>query len=235
LEIVIRVFLFIILLYSFAYSTVFGSSFYKIKDIDRVKKRFVHIMLPVIEAENNKILKEREFIENTLKKNIFLINSSNISKLIKLQKKYKISKLYDLKSYLKRIDIIPSSLALSQAALESGWGKSRFVKEANNLFGQWTYSGVGIVPEQRDEGATHRIRVFRDLEDSVANYMLNLNIGWAYSEFRKKRLELREKDEVLDGFTLSETMLLYSIQGQTYVNNIKKVMAINDLERYDYR
>ena len=65
--------------------------------------------------------------------------------------------------------------------------------------------------------------------------MITLNLGRANREFRKKRNELLEKDEVLDGFSLSETMLLYSIQGQTYVNNIKKVMAINDLERYDYR
>lgn len=190
-------------------------------------------MLPVIEAENNKILKEREFIENTLKKNIFLINSSNISKLIKLQKKYKISKLYDLKSYLKRIDIIPPSLALAQAAIESGWGKSRFVQEANNLFGQWTYSGVGIIPVDRVEGATHRIRVFKNLQDSVANYMLNLNMGWAYSDFRKQRYTLRQQDKPLEGYVLAGTLLMYSSAGEVYIDKVRNLIKDNNFSIYD--
>ncbi len=191
-------------------------------------------MLPVIQKENAKIYSERTFIENTIKKSIFLINSSNISQLLQLKKKYKIARLYDLRAYLRKIDIIPPSLALAQASLESGWGKSRFAKEANNLFGQWTYTGNGMVPENREEGKIHTIRIFRDLEDSVENYMLNLNIGWAYTDFRQKRYELRQKNETLDGYLLSETLLEYSSAGQAYVDDLKTMIDTNGFKRYDY-
>lgn len=191
-------------------------------------------MLPVIQKENAKIYSERNFIENTIKKNIFLINSSNVSQLLQLKKKYKIARLYDLKAYLRKVDIIPPSLALAQASLESGWGKSRFAREANNLFGQWTYTGSGMVPQDREEGKIHTIRIFRDLEDSVENYMLNLNIGWAYTDFRQKRYELRQKNETLDGYLLSETLLEYSSAGQAYVNDLKTMMDVNGFRRYDY-
>lgn len=191
-------------------------------------------MLPVIQKENEKIYSERTFIENTIKKSIFLINSSNVSQLLQLKKKYKIARLYDLRAYLRKIDIIPPSLALAQASLESGWGKSRFAREANNLFGQWTYTGNGMVPENREEGKIHTIRIFRDLEDSVENYMLNLNIGWAYTEFRQKRYELRQKNETLDGYLLSETLLEYSSAGQVYVDDLKTMIDTNGFRRYDY-
>ncbi len=191
-------------------------------------------MLPVIQKENEKIYSERTFIENTIKKSIFLINSSNVSQLLQLKKKYKIARLYDLRAYLRKIDIIPPSLALAQASLESGWGKSRFAREANNLFGQWTYTGSGMVPQDREEGKIHTIRIFRDLEDSVENYMLNLNIGWAYTDFRQKRYELRQKNETLDGYSLSETLLEYSSAGQAYVNDLKTMMDVNGFRRYDY-
>lgn len=191
-------------------------------------------MLPVIQKENEKIYSERTFIENTIKKSIFLINSSNVSQLLQLKKKYKIARLYDLRAYLRKVDIIPPSLALAQASLESGWGKSRFAREANNLFGQWTYTGNGMVPENREEGKIHTIRIFRDLEDSVENYMLNLNIGWAYTDFRQKRYELRQKNETLDGYLLSETLLEYSSAGQAYVDDLKTMIDINGFRRYDY-
>jgi Bax protein len=216
------------------FGSTFDDSYYRIEDTAKLKKRFVSIMLPVIQKENAKIYSERTFIENTIKKSIFLINSSNISQLLQLKKKYKIARLYDLRAYLRKIDIIPPSLALAQASLESGWGKSRFAKEANNLFGQWTYTGNGMVPENREEGKIHTIRIFRDLEDSVENYMLNLNIGWAYTDFRQKRYELRQKNETLDGYLLSETLLEYSSAGQAYVDDLKTMIDTNGFRRYDY-
>ncbi|MCK9336286.1 MAG: glucosaminidase domain-containing protein [Arcobacteraceae bacterium] len=216
-----------------AFGTTFPDSYYKITSNSVMKTRFIAIMLPVIQKENAKILKEREFLENTLNKNIFLINSTNIRQLLAIKRKYKIARVYDLHSYLKKVDIVPPSLALAQASIESGWGKSRFVREANNIFGQWTYSGVGIIPEERIEGATHRIRVFRDLEDSVANYMLNLNMGWAYNDFRRKRYELRMSGKELDGYTLATTLLKYSSTGQVYVDKVQSLINDNNLWKYD--
>jgi Bax protein len=233
LQFIRKTFFVLIVLVISAFGTTFPDSYYKISSTSVMKQRFISIMLPVIQKENAKILKEREFIENTLNRNIFLIDSTNIRQLLLIKKKYKIARVYDLRAYLRKVDIVPPSLALSQAIIESGWGKSRFVREANNIFGQWTYSGVGIIPEERSEGATHRIRVFRDLEDSVANYMLNLNIGWAYNDFRIKRYELRMSGKELDGHTLATTLLKYSSTGQVYVDKVQSLINDNNLWKYD--
>lgn len=228
-----KVYIIFLLLSLQAFGASFPKSYYQITDTNELKKRFVSIMLPVIEKENKQILNEREFIKNTIYKSIFNISSLNIKRLIYLKKKYRIARLYDLRSYLRKIDIIPPSLALAQAAIESGWGKSRFVQEANNLFGQWTYSGVGIIPADRVEGATHRIRVFKNLQDSVANYMLNLNMGWAYSDFRKQRYTLRQQDKPLEGYVLAGTLLMYSSTGEVYVDKVRNLIKDNNFSIYD--
>lgn len=221
------------ILNTFCFGSSFPSSYYNIKDTSTLKKRFVFIMLPIIKQENEKILQDRDFIKNTLGESIFLINQTNIKRLIALKRKYKIARIYDLRAYLRKIDIIPPSLALAQAAIESGWGKSRFAKEANNLFGQWTYSGIGMIPSQREDGATHRIRIFNDLNDSVANYMLNLNIGWAYTDFRIKRYELRSYDKEIDGYILADTLSMYSSAGQEYIDKVKHMINSEGFSKFD--
>ena len=151
--------------------------YFEIKAKKKVKEYFFEYIYKLSESENKKILQERNIVKSILNSNILRINtkSENFSQFLKIKKKYRIKKLYDLKSYLSKIDTIPPALCLAQAAVESGWGKSRFIAKANNIFGHWTYNpNIGIVPERRNEGDRHLIRVFKSLQDSISAYMLNL-------------------------------------------------------------
>jgi Bax protein len=129
------------------------------------------------------------------------------------------------KKLLGRLDIIPPALALAQAAIESGWGTSRFAREGNSLFGQWTYvNSKGLEPNQRDEGATHFVASFPDLRASVRAYMRNLNTGNAYHEFRTARAATRAAGQPLQASKLAEHLHRYSQRGEDYVSEIRRLI-----------
>lgn len=141
----------------------------------------------------------------------------------------------DVSGLLRRHDVVPPSLALAQAAIESAWGTSRFVREGNAMFGEWTFADDhdGIVPSERASGMTHRVRAFDSLYDSVLSYVTNLNKHRAYAEFRKMRADMRAKGQLLDGKRLANTLHRYSERGAAYVSELHAIMAANDLERLD--
>ena len=210
--------------------------YYKINVTKESKKYFFDYFYKLIENENIKILNEREFVKSYLSSNILAINptSASFKKLLELKRKYRIKKIYSLDKYLKKIDIVPPSMALAQAAVESGWGRSRFIKEANNVFGHWTYNPkIGMMPLQRDEGARHFIRIFNTIQDSISAYMLNLNRNRAYKEFQNKRYEQRQQGLVPQGMELSQTMLNYSGIGHNYLEILNSVIKKNNLINYD--
>lgn len=212
--------------------------YYKIKSVKESKQYFFDYLYNEIKNENENILNQRNFVKNLLDSNLLTIdlNSPQFLYLLELKKKYRVKKLFSKDEYLKKIDVVPPSMALAQAAVESGWGKSRFIKEANNIFGHWTYNPkIGMIPEQRDEGATHFIRIFKSLQDSISAYMLNLNRNLAYKEFQDKRLEQREKSLNPDGLTLSQTMMNYSGIGHDYLSILKNVIEKNNLQEYDQK
>lgn len=212
------------------------SEYYVIKDIKKSKKYFFEYLYTLIKNENLNILQERNLVLTLLNSNILTIdmNSPTFAKLLEIKKKYRIKKLFSKEEYLSKIDFVPPSMALAQAAVESGWGKSRFIKEANNIFGHWTYNPkIGMMPEQRDEDATHFIRIFKNLQHSISAYMLNLNRNRAYKEFQVKREQEREKSNELNGLTLSQTMLNYSGIGHDYLGILRNVITKNKLEAYD--
>ncbi|PLY10884.1 MAG: hypothetical protein C0626_04425 [Arcobacter sp.] len=124
-------------------------------------------------------------------------------------------------------------MALAQAAVESGWGMSRFVKLGNNLFGHWTYGKKGIMPLRRDAKAKHLIRIFDSFEDSISAYMLNLNRTKAYYTFRNKRRELVKQKKKITGVPLSQTMINYSQIREKYLRILKNVIKKNKLQKYD--
>lgn len=139
-----------------------------------------------------------------------------------------------ISTLLKRVDVIPPSLAMAQAAEESGWGTSRFVREGNAVFGQWTFSDAGnLVPADRDKGKTHKIRAFPSLLESVRSYARNLNTHRAYRQFRKVRYGLRLKGAPLDGQMLVENLKSYSERGEKYVKTIRSLIKGNKLQRFD--
>ena len=134
---------------------------------------------------------------------------------------------------LPRVDAIPASLALAQAALESGWGRSRFALEGNALFGQWTWDGNGIKPMNAAEDSMHHIARFDNLLDSVEAYMLNLNSQGSYSDFRRIRAAQRAQGHHPDGLTLASTLVHYSQEGTEYPAKLDTIIRANKLSPFD--
>jgi len=139
-----------------------------------------------------------------------------------------------LDELLIRVDIVPVSLALSQCAEESGWGTSRFAAEGNALFGQWSWGGKGIKPQQQREGmGDYRIAAFETPLQSIMAYMRNLNTHAAYAGLRARRAELRAKGERMSGFELAKTLDKYSERGPAYVESLHAIMRVNQLDPAD--
>ena len=135
---------------------------------------------------------------------------------------------------LYRLDVIPAGLVLGQSAYESGYGTSRFAIEGNALFGQWTYGGQGLKPEQqRKELGDHRIASFDWPFDSVRGYYINLSSHPAYEDFRRLRAELRARGEPLSSLALADGLIRYSERGQEYVDTLKAMIRKNHLEIAD--
>jgi len=139
-----------------------------------------------------------------------------------------------LQELLVRVDIVPLSIALAQAAEESAWGKSRFADEGNALFGQWTYGGIGITPEEsRASKGNYKIAAFNSPLESAVAYMENLNTHRAYARFRALRAAQRRRGEKLNGEALLEGLSSYSERGADYVEGIKVIMRTNKLAAFD--
>jgi Bax protein len=205
----------------------------EIKMIESTKKRkefFIQIVLPLILKENNNIRIDR-------KRLFSIINKSNNSDLEKkwLAKKYKQYGIpsKDLSTLKIRMDEVPVSLALAQAAKETGWGTSRFALEGNALFGQWTWSGEGLRPKESDKNEGHKVMKFNVLQASVRAYQRNLNTHSSYKDFRKARAELRDNGKPLDSLILAEYLDKYAETGNKYVEVLKKIIAQNSLKDFD--
>jgi len=135
---------------------------------------------------------------------------------------------------LYKVDIIPAGLALGQAAYESGYGTSRFAVEGNALFGQWTYGGKGLVPEQQRKSlGDHRIAAFDWPFDSVRGYFINLMSHPAYEDFRRLRAEARAAGRPLTSMELADGLIRYSERGQEYVDTLKGIIRVNRLDIAD--
>jgi Bax protein len=205
----------------------------EIKMIENSKKRkefFIQIVLPLIIEENNNIKLDRKTL-------FTIINKSNNSNLEKkwLEKKYKQYgvKSGDLSSLKIRMDEIPVSLAIAQAAKETGWGTSRFALEGNALFGQWTWSGEGLKPKEAKEGENHKVMKFNILQASVRAYQRNINTHSTYKDFRKARAKLRDNNKPLDSIELSKYLNKYAETGNQYVEVLQKIIRQNKLQDFD--
>lgn len=149
---------------------------------------------------------------------------------------FEISNEAHWKTLLRRVDIIPTSLALAQAAMESAWGTSRFAREVNNYFGQWCFKkGCGVVPDNRKEGARHEVADFDSPKESVASYFRNLNSYYAYKPFRELRARLRAENKPITGVALADGLTLYSERRANYIEELRFFMRQNQLLRIDNR
>lgn len=215
------------------------SDFDQLQDVKLKKKLFYLIVLPIIHESNRLILEDREMVINIEKK--FLradLNENEVNETVRIAVKYKLDySTIDLKLFRdlkQRINIIPVSLALAQAIVESGWGQSRFAQEGNALYGQWTTNEQkGIIPEDRDEDKTHAVRKFENLQQSVQAYMHNINTHRAYYSFRVVR-RIAERVQYTDPISAKVKFLAaYAEIGQEYVDKLELIIESNKLREFD--
>ena len=201
-----------------------------IESTEKRKNLFIQIILPLIIEENNRIKLNRKKLFSILNKN----HNSNAEKkwLNEKFKQYGVLNK-DLSTLKVRMDTVPVSLAIAQAAKETGWGTSRFALEGNALFGQWTWSGEGIKPADADHNATHKVMKFKILKSSIRAYQRNLNTHSGYKEFRMARAELRDNRRNLDGLILATYLNKYAETGREYVKIIKQIIKQNNLTDFD--
>ena len=202
----------------------------KIENTKKRKDLFIQIILPLVINENNNIKLDR----------INLFNILNKSKNTKTEQEWLNVKFKqygvvnkDLSTLKIRMDEVPVSMAIAQAAKETGWGTSRFAQEGNALFGQWTWSGEGIKPANAEDDSTHKVMRFKILQASVKAYQRNLNTHSSYKDFRSARAELRDEGKKLDSMILTEYLDKYAETGKEYVKILQQIIRQNDLTDFD--
>ncbi len=203
----------------------------KIESTQKKKNLFIQIVIPLILEENNRIKLNRKKLFNILNKNI---NTASEKRWLNSKfKQYGVLKK-DLSTLKIRMDEVPVSLAIAQAAKETGWGTSRFAIEGNALFGQWTWTGEGIKPLGIDsDDATHKVMKFKVLKASIRAYQRNLNTHGSYREFRSVRAKMRDNDEQLDSLILADYLDKYAATGKEYTKIIKQIIKQNFLKDFD--
>ena len=204
------------------------------KDIPAKKRAFIAYMKPLIAMENATIAKERDRLSKL--HDTFETHTptpEDLAWLKGLAKRYRLSPFSPeeadhRQALLHRVDIIPLALAVAQAANESAWGTSRFAREGNNMYGQWVYGAKdGMIPKNRDAGATHKVARFDSVSDSIRSYILNLNSLWAYETLRSLRKEQRQQGIEPDGETLALGIGRYSSRGEDYIREIQQLIRLN--------
>ncbi|WP_163339449.1 glucosaminidase domain-containing protein [Desulfopila sp. IMCC35008] len=208
-------------------------------DVGLKKELFYRSIVPMVLLSNELILKERADVEEAgaLLEAGAEVNEKQQQRVSDLAERYGVEEenLKDVVVQLmERVDTIPPALALGQAAYESGYGTSRFAREGNALFGQWTYSGQGMKPkEQRASKGNYGVASYKWPFDSVRSYMYNLNTHSAYKPLRDKRASFKKQGKEPRGLELCETLLNYSEKGEEYVSTLKNIITANGLEVVD--
>ena len=210
--------------------TVLPHEIKKIENTEKRKNLFIQIILPLVIKENNHIKLDRKKLFSILNKS----KNTNAEKswLNSKFKQYGVANK-DLSTLKIRMDEVPTSMAIAQAAKETGWGTSRFAQEGNALFGQWTWSGEGIKPSEADNDSTHKVMKFKILQASVKAYQRNLNTHPSYKSFRITRAELRDGGQKLNSMILSEHLVKYAETGKQYVKILQQIIRQNNLADFD--
>ena len=210
--------------------TLLPQEIIKIENSKQKKDLFIQIILPLIIKENNYIKRDR----------VKLFSILNKSKNTRPEKNWLNSKFKqygvvnkDLLTLKIRMDEVPISMAIAQAAKETGWGTSRFAQEGNALFGQWTWSGAGIKPLGADDDSTHKVMKFNILQASVKAYQRNLNTHSSYKNFRSARAEMRDEGKKIDSMILTEYLDKYAETGKEYVKILQQIIKQNSLTDFD--
>ena len=201
---------------------------------DTRKSLFFRTLLPLVLAENSRIAMQRSELEKAINGDLPEQRRINIVRQLAAEYDVEGDPLAEetTDTLMNRIDAVPASLALAQAAIESGWGTSRFVREGNNLFGEWTWqASEGLKPRDRAKGADHFVRVFDDLRDSVRSYLNNLNTHAAYQRFRSLRARAAQAGREMTPTEMTAGLEKYSQRGWDYVKQVREMMSVNGLEQ----
>lgn len=205
---------------------------------DQRKRMFIDALLPVVARENERLLGLRQQLADlqTAHTRGKALSAARQAWLRGLADDYRIDADADpdvmLEKLLRRVDVIPAGLAIAQAANESAWGSSRFARQGNNLFGIWTYDAdQGMKPLRRAAGKTHLVRSYDSIEDSVRDYIHNLNSHPAYQPLRERRTTQRKQEQPLSALQLAEGLAAYSEQGEVYIELIQSMIRANQLEQ----
>ena len=212
------------------YFTQFPKDLDEIQSVKLKKETFIKIVLPLVVAENEKILEDRFKLKKITSRKITTDKEKQWLRQKFLEYKVKKGNVEELKT---KMDIIPASIALAQAAKESGWGTSRFALEGNAIFGQWTWNGQGIAPLDRDKSKNHKILKFPILRASVKAYKNNLNTHKSYIKFRSMRKDLREKNKKITGLVLTKTLDNYAETGSEYTKILEQIITQNRLMDFE--
>jgi len=205
----------------------------QLNDVEQRKRAFVGIVLPLAHQTNQSILEDRRFVEAAIDCRAAgrALSPSAEARLGQLDATYKAEG--DLDTLRRRLDVVPPSLLLAQAAIESGWGTSRFAREGNALFGQRTTADHGMQPQGLDDATPVRVAAFPHLLASVGAYIHNLNTQPAYKAFRERRAALREAGRLPDGFDLAATLIAYSERGHAYIGDLRTIIRGNRFDALD--
>lgn len=212
--------------------------FSQYNQVKEKKSAFFDYILPLVKHSNQLVIEDRKQLEMLAKK-VGDLSFFEQRALDGLAEDYFIDRenrnnLQVVEQLLLRVDPVPASLALAQAAIESAWGTSRFAVQGNNLFGQWCYKkGCGLVPLQRNSGSHHEVAKFATVSESVESYIRNINTHRAYTDLRATRASLRSEERSASGYQLAENLLEYSELREKYVHEVQAVIRINNLARYD--
>ena len=209
--------------------------FMEIQPVIERKRLFINTLIPIIYSENLQILNDRKKILDWWRES----DGENFSRdfwpqwLFELSEKYGSSDS-NLGNLLVRVDIVPISLALAQAAIESGWGTSRYSREGNAVFGQYTFDeSEGLKPRDRNKNDQFFIKKFSNLSESVRSYLKNINTHLAYADFREERKKLRMSGENLSGYKLVNFLKDYSERKDFYIKDVKEIMTSNNFKKFD--
>jgi len=215
--------------------------FSSIQDVTQKKISFFDFLQPYIDEENARVERLRaellRVIDKIRQAQALSYEETQFLQDLSLTYQVETDNLYApgfLNTLVRRVDVIPPSLVLAQAANESAWGTSRFAVEGFNFFGQWCYTeGCGLVPQRRRPTAYHEVKSFSSIQDSVNAYFMNLNTFPSYQEMRKIRKELRDLQKPIDGISLAEGLSKYSERGEDYINELRSMIHYNALLERD--
>ncbi len=215
--------------------------FASIADVDEKKRQFFDYLENYVDSENEKILQMRADLEPLAEMAKIGVPFSAVEKsiILELAESYRleIDQLNEAELVLelmRRVDVIPPSLVLAQAANESAWGTSRFTLEGNNVFGQWCFiEGCGIVPKRRNSGAIHEVKSFDSVASAVSAYFLNINTNQSYDYLRDLRVHMRSEEQPIDSMVLAIGLGRYSQRGDHYVDEVQNIILQNDLHLRD--